>query len=715
MSKLYSRTPIIYQMEATECGAASLSMIFAYWGKHLSLEQMRIETSVSRDGCKAGNIMRAAKRLGMECHGYRKEPEALRDLNFPCMIHWNFNHFVVLEGFKGKYAYINDPAVGRRRLTKDELDECFTGVVLTFKPTKDFVREKRKSSLIPLVRERLSSVRSALVQVLLIGILLIVPGLIIPVMSQVFLDDILIGAGVPWFAQFIVFMCCAVIFRTGLTLLRSAILQRMQNMLVFLSSRRFVEHLFRLPMKFYDQRYTGDLSSRVDNNEKVNSFITGELANTALNIFVAAFYLVILLCYNPIMTLIGLVGLAFNIILVKVSSGAISEIAIKLQQDKGKLFGAVVAGFGITSTIKATGSENAYCSRILGYDAKSSSEEQHMNMVQTVASAIPSVIGSLIDIVLLIVGAFYVIDGDMTIGMLLAFTSLFGSFAEPVEQLVDFVKKIQTLKADMERVNDIMDYPEDEKFTAADTDESITSKLSGAVECRKISFGYSSLSEPLVEDFSFEVQPGSSVAFVGASGSGKSTVTKVISGLYKPWGGNICFDGVPMDRIPAEILNASVSTVSQNVTLFSGSVRDNLTLWNPAVSEMDMINAAKDACIHDTIIQKPGAYDFVLNEGGANLSGGQCQRLEIARALVTNPTVLIMDEATSALDPIVEKQIVDNIKRRGCTCIIVAHRLSAVRDCDKIIVMSDGHIVEQGSHEELTEKQGFYSMLMNIG
>lgn len=713
MSKMYARAPMIYQMEATECGAASLSMIFAYWGRHISLEQMRIETGVSRDGCNAGNIMRAAKRLGMECHGYRKEPKALRKLNYPCMIHWNFNHFVVLEGFRGKYAFINDPAVGRRRLTAEELDECFTGVVLTFRPTADFKKEKKKSTLIPPIMERLTSVKSALMQVILIGILLIVPGLVIPVMSQVFLDDILNSAGVTWFVQFIVFLCCAVIFRAGLTILRSVILQRMQNKLVLISARNFVEHLFCLPMNFYDQRYTGDLSSRVDNNETVNSFITGELANMALNIFVAAFYLVVLLCYNSVMTVIGLGGLAINIVLVKISSDIIGNIAIKLQQDKGKLLGAVVAGLGITSTIKATGSENTYCSRILGYDAKASSGEQHMNRVQTIASAIPSVIGSLIDIVLLIVGAFNVINGNMTIGMLLAFTTLFSSFAEPIEQLVNFIKKIQTLKADMERVNDIMNYPKDEKFSVSGTDNRITSKLSGIVECSGISFGYSIFSAPLIEEVSFELQPGSSVAFVGSSGCGKSTITKIISGLYRPWSGSICFDGVPMDKIPVEIFNASISTVSQNITLFSGSIRDNLTLWNPAVSETDIINAAKDACIHDTIIQKPRAYNFILSEGGTNLSGGQRQRLEIARALVTNPTVLIMDEATSALDPIVEKKIIDNIKRRGCTCIIVAHRLSAVRDCDQIIVMSNGHIVEQGSHEELASTHGYYSRFMN--
>lgn len=713
MGRMYAKTPVIFQMEATECGAASLAMIFAFWGKHLPLEQMRIETGVSRDGCNAGNIMRAAKRFGMECHGYRKEPESLKKLELPCIIHWNFNHFVVLEGFKGKYAYINDPALGRRRLTMQELDECFTGIVLTFRPTDGFVKEKKKRSLLPLIQSRISGVRSELVQIILIGLMLVVPGLAIPILSQVFLDQILGKSGVPWFVGFVLFMISAVLFRAALALLRSYLLRRVQNRLVLVSTKEFVRRLFRLPVNFYDQRYVGDIASRVSNNENINSFITGDLAATVLNIFVSIFYLFVLLCYDPLMTAIGLAGLAVNIIVVRVSSGVISNIAIKLQQDKGKLSGAVCAGLSITSTLKASGAESEYCSRILGYDAKACTGEQYMNKVQTIVDAIPNVVGNIVDVLLLVVGALLVVDGKMTLGMLLAFTSLFDSFAQPVEQLVSFVKKIQTLKADMERVDDIMGYPLDERFVLGIEKEDISAKLSGEVNCSDISFGYSHLGDPLVEELSFSIRPGGSVAFVGASGCGKSTVTKLVSGLYRPWTGMISFDGIPMDNIPPEVLNASVSIVSQNITLFSGSIRDNLTLWNPAISEADMLNAAKDACIHDVIVQKPGAYEYRLSEGGANLSGGQRQRLEIARALVTNPTVLIMDEATSALDPIVEKQIVDNIKRRGCTCIIVAHRLSAVRDCDRILVMSEGHVVEQGTHDELLIQDGHYAKLMN--
>lgn len=712
MSKSYCKTPTIFQMEATECGAASLAMICAYWGKHVPLEQMRVETGVSRDGCNARNIMKAAKRFGMECRGFRKEPASLKTLEMPCLIHWNFNHFVVLEGFKGEYAYLNDPAIGRRKLTMQELDEGFTGVVLTFKPTEQFEKTKKENTLLPLVMKRMSGQKEALAQMICLGLLLILPGLILPVLSQLFLDEILGKADVPWFGHFLGFMAATILFQTVLSLYRSKLLLNMQNKLVLLSSREFLDRLFRLPVNFFDQRSPGDLVGRIENNDHVNTFITGNLAEIVLDIFVAVFYLILLLAYNPVMTGIGMIGIVFNILLAKVTSEKIANMTQKLQQDKGKLAGAVCAGLSVTSTLKASGAESVYSARILGYEAKASTAEQQISRTQTIIGALPGVVGNIIDIIILIVGAMYVINGQMTLGMLSAFSTLFGSFSAPVEELVAFVQQIQTLKVDMERVDDIMRHPMDEKFETISVKEMREAKLSGRVELENVSFGYSRLAKPLVTDFSFSLAPGSSVAFVGSSGCGKSTVSKIVSGLYQPWDGTVRFDGVSMEEIPAEVLHASVSTVSQNISLFSGTIRDNLTLWNPAILEKDMINAAKDACIHDVITQKPGAYDFKLVEGGANMSGGQRQRLEIARALATNPTILIMDEATSALDPITEKKIIDNIKRRGCTCIVVAHRLSAVRNSDEILVMSSGRIVERGTHEELAAMDGYYRQFM---
>ena len=711
MSK-YAKTPTIYQMEATECGAASLSMIFAYFGKNIPLEQMRIETGVSRDGCNAGNIMRAAKKYGFECRGFRKELDGLKELEPPCIIHWNFNHFVVFEGFKGKYAYINDPAMGRRRLTIEDLDDSFTGVVLTFRTTPSFVKEKKKNTTLQFIGARLKGQYGVLFKLLFIGLLLVFPGLVLPVLSQVFMDDILVGGNTDWFGKLILFMLGMILLQVGLTVYRDAILVRLQKKMVLLSARDFLSNMFRLPISFFDQRYVGDLSSRVNNNAKVSDFLAGELAETALNIFVVVFYLILLIIYSPLLTLIAVSTVIVNLLVVKITSDMISNSSIKLQQDSGKLAGAVCAGISITSTLKASGAETEYVSRILGYNAKTISLEQKLSRLQSIINAIPEAVKMLADVLILLVGGSLVISGEMTIGMLIAFTSLFGSFSDPIDKLVGFVKSIQTTKADINRVEDIMKYPTDEKFDDASIKKKINTKLEGSVEMRDITFGYSKLKPPIVSELSFKINCGSSVAFVGSSGCGKSTVSKVVSGLYTPWEGELYFDGIKSDEIPNEVLNASISTVSQNVTLFSGSVRDNLTMWNSNISESDMIAAAKDACIHDIISQKPGGYDFKLSEGASNLSGGQRQRLEIARALATNPTVLIMDEATSALDPVVEKQIIDNIKRRGCTCVIVAHRLSAIRDCDQIIVLAKGQIAQRGTHEELSAVDGHYKQFI---
>lgn len=711
----YKKTPTVFQMEATECGAASLSMIFGYFGKFLPLEQMRIETGVSRDGCNAGNIMRAAKRYGLECKGFRREPEALREIETPCIIHWNFNHFVVFEGFKKGFAYLNDPAIGRRKLTLEELDEGFTGIVLTFKLTDAFEKEKKQNTAWAMIGARLKGQYGVLFKLFYVGLLLVFPGLVLPVLSQVFVDDILVGGYTDWITKILVFMGCLVVLKAGLHYYRDLVLQKLRSKMTLTSGMGFLTHMLRLPMSFFDQRYAGDLVNRMQNNTEVSAFLAGDLAETVLNILVAIFYLVILFIYSPIMTLIGLLNVAVCLGVVLLSKQVISSASIKQQMSGGKLYGAVCAGLSITDTLKASGAENEYVSRVLGYQVKNTNLIQEQTRFQKIISAIPSAAGNITDVLHLLVGGMLVINGHMSMGMLTAFCSLFDSFIEPVNALVGFAQKIQTLKASIGRVEDVQKYPEDVRYEEKTQAAQAHKKLGGEIEVCDISFGYSSLKPPLVDNFSFHLNSGESIAFVGPSGCGKSTVSKVISGLYRPWGGQVLMDGKPMNSIPRECLTASVATVSQNITLFTGSIRDNLTMWNTAILEEDMIAAAKDACIHDFIISCPGGYDYNLSENATNISGGQRQRLEIARALATKPSILIMDEATSALDPIVEKQVMDNIKRRGCTCVIVAHRLSAIRDCNQIVVMRRGKIIQQGTHNSLMAQEGFYkTFIQNI-
>ncbi len=712
MDKIYKKTPTVYQMEATECGAASLAMIMGHYGKFLPLEQLRVETGVSRDGCNAKNILRAARKFGFEAKGYRKDLDGLMKVQLPCIIHWNFNHFVVFEGRKGDSYYINDPAMGRRKLTKEDIDDSFTGVVLIFNPTEDFQKSKKDNRFRAFIKQRLSGQYSSIMALIAIGFLLILPGLLVPVFSQIFIDDILLGGNTDWMAAFLAIMGFTMLFQAFFTYYRGMLLQKLQNKMSLISAHKFLTHMFRLPMNFFDQRYAGDLSERVQNNNNISSFLAGDLAETAMDIFVAVFYLVLLVLYSPILSLIGIIGLGINLVLAKYTAKFMSDAMMKMQQDMGKLMGSLIAGLNIISTLKASGTESEYVSRIMGYYAKTISLEQKVGKTQKMLDAVPEVLGQITNILVLMTGGILVINGNITAGMLIAFSSLLSAFAAPVNKLVSFVQRIQTLKADMSRVADIMNYEEDEKFIEEQNKVKMTSKLTGVIDLENISFGYNILEKPLVENFNFHLESGNSIAFVGASGCGKSTVSKIVSGLYMPWSGEVRMDDLPVKNIPKEILASSVSTVSQEIMLFSGSIRDNITMWNKSIMEQDIIQAAKDACIHDVITKKPGAYEFHLNEGGTNLSGGQRQRLEIARALVTNPSILIMDEATSALDPLAEKEIIDNIKRRGCTCVIVAHRLSAIRDCDEIIVMNHGEIIQRGSHEELSKEAGHYKELI---
>lgn len=706
----YAKTPTVYQMEVTECGAASLAMIFGYFGRYIPLEQARVEVDVTRDGCNAANIMRAAKRFGLNCRGFRREPEALREIETPCIIHWNFNHFVVFEGFKGDYAYLNDPAVGRRRLTPEELDECFTGVVLTFSKTDEFMPLEKGKRAPEFLKSRLKNYLNVLIKLLYIGFLLVFPGLVLPVLSQVFMDDVLVSGYTDWLTKILVFMGCCVGLKVGLSWYRDLILQKLGAHMNLTFNSKFLMHMLRLPIAFFDQRSAGDLVSRMDSNSEINSFLAEDLAETVLNIFVAIFYAVVLFLYSPLLTCIGLANVAICVAVIYFSNRSISSITLRIQMSSGKLYSTMCSGYGITDTIKATSVENEYITRILGNQAKQVNDVQKLYRFQKIVNAIPAATGNLADVLILMVGGILIINGKLTIGMLVAFNSLFDSFCDPINQLVGFIQKIQTLKANICRVDDVESYEEDSRYK--NEDKSPKYIFNGKVELKDISFGYSKIKPPLVENLNFMLEPGESIAFVGPSGCGKSTVSKLVSGLYHPWKGEVLLDDIPIDDIAKSVFNSAVATVSQNISLFSGTIRDNLTMWRTDILEELMDEAAKDACIYDDIMAM-GGYDAKLAEGAQNLSGGQRQRLEIARALVTNPAVLIMDEATSALDAKTEEQVLENIRRRGCTCVIVAHRLSAIRDCGQIIVMQHGRVIETGTHDSLIRKDGYYKKLVS--
>ncbi len=707
------RTPTVYQMEVNECGAASLSMILQYYGKYVPPEEMRVECGVSRNGCNAKNIYLAAERYGMKVTASRRDLDRMIEKSeVPCMLHWNFSHFVVFEGQRlGRYC-LNDPQRGRRRLTYEEMEEGYSGTVLEFEPTENFTRSRSRRTLLRYTLRRLKGQHSVMITLLLIGIATILPGILTPVFSQVFLDDILVGNNISWMKYLLLFMLLTTVFSAYFNYLHARITLLLRTKLSLLSSDRMIGHMLRLPMVFFEQRFAGDLVQRINNNVSVCDFLSSSLVGLAISLLTSVVYLAIMICYSPKLSLIGVIFSISSILIAVAVSTKIRNMAIKFGMDTGKLIGALYNGLAASASLKAVGAENEFAGRVLGYYAEVNNNDQKLGRMQSMMNIIPKAVRSFNNVVLLIFGSVFVVRGDLTPGMMMSFTGFLGSFSGPFESVVGFVRGMQQVKNDMERVEDIMNYAESDTYSNEKDELLGGQKLTGEVEMKEVSFAYGKMDKPFIRNFNMHVPPGGTVAIVGGSGSGKSTISKLASGLYIPWTGQILMDNTGVDRIPADILSSSVAVVTQTISLFDGSIYDNITTWNSSISQEEVVQAAKDAQIHEDIILKPGGYDYILRENGSNMSGGQRQRIEIAKALAVNPTILILDEATSALDATTEKKILDNIKRRRCTCIVVAHRLSTIRDCDEIIVMKNGRIAERGTHDKLIEDDGLYKELV---
>jgi ATP-binding cassette, subfamily C, bacterial len=713
------KTPTLLQMEAVECGAAALGIILGYYGRIVPLAELRVQCGVSRDGSKAGNIVKAAKRYGLIAQGYKSELEQLAKIPPPYIVFWNFNHFLVVEGFTSQRVYLNDPASGPRSVSFSEFDAAFTGVVLAFQPGTEFQRGGKKPSLILALAERLRGSMLAIIYCILAGFLLVIPGIAIPVFSQIFVDQILIENRTDWLRPLLLVMGITVIVQGLLMLLQLRFLRQLKLKLAVGMSGRFLWHILRLPVNFYAQRFAGEISDRIQINDRVADVLSGQLATTVINTIMVIFYAGVMFAYDPILTGIGIIFGMMNVVTLQAISRQRIDANLRLMQDRGKVAGVTIAGLQGIETIKASALESDFFARWSGYYTKVINAQQELDLTNQTLGILPILLNSLTILLILVIGGLRVMDGNLTIGMLVAFQSLMQSFQEPVNNLVNFGSTLQELEADLNRLDDVLQNPTDPILEAKNQLESTNLlshfpnfKLQGYVELCNVTFGYSQIDAPLLEDFSFTLKPGQRVAIVGKSGSGKSTVAKLISGLYQPWSGEILLDGIPLAKIPRSVLTNSLSMVEQEIFLFSGTIRDNLTLWETTIPDSQLVKACTDAAIYDVLRSLPGGLDAEIMEGGVNFSGGQRQRLEIARALVNNPTILVMDEATSALDAEIERIIDQNLRCRGCTCIIVAHRLSTIRDCDEIIVLDNGHIVERGTHAQMWENKGFYTDLI---
>ena len=712
-SKGVAKVPVVMQMEALECGAASLCMVLAYYNKWIPLEQVRSDCGVSRDGSKASNIVLAARNYGMEAAGYRFEPEDLKEnAVFPCIIHWEFNHFVVLDGFKGNKAYINDPAKGNYSVSMERFDESFTGVALMIKPGKDFEPSGNPKSVVRFALNRLEGTQSAVAFVFLTTVITSLIGIVSAGFGRAFLDYLLPGNNPAWIRPFFFGLGLVTLINLIAAWIQAVYSLRLNGKMAVVGNSSYMWKVFRLPMEFFSQRMAGDLLSRQASNASIAGQVVNTVAPLLINTFMMIFYLVVMIRYSWVLTLIGLLSVLINAGLSQYISKKRVNITRVIMRDAGKLAGATVGAIDMIETIKSSGAENGYFERWAGYQASVNTQNVKFEKLNNYLGLVPAVVSSMLDTLILIIGVWMTMKGEFTVGMIMAFQGFMVSFLGPADSVISVGQEIQEMRTGMERIQDVMEYHDDPVFNDIPEADSYA-KLSGNISIRNISFGYCNLAEPLIRDFSLDIQPGQRIAFVGMSGCGKSTLAKLISGLYQPWTGEILFDGKPMSEIDRSIMTGSVAVVDQDIILFEDTIANNIKMWDNSIEDFEMIMAARDAQIHEDIMQRDGGYQYRITEGGKDFSGGQRQRLEIARVLAQDPTVIILDEATSALDAKTENDVVNSIKDRGITCIVIAHRLSTIRDCDEILVMDHGHVVERGNHEQLMALNGVYKELVS--
>ncbi len=712
--KKVAKVPVVMQMEFLECGAASLAMILAYYKRFVPLEQTRKDCGVSRDGSKASNILKAARSYGLNAKAFRYEPGELQQTGkFPCIIHWNLSHFVVLDGFKKNKAIINDPAKGTVAVSMDEFDKSFTGICIEFEPGENFKPGGEQHSIFNFVKTRLTGTTGAVVFTVLITVILSLIGIIKPAFSRIFIDRLISGKSPMWLEPFVGAMFAVMLVELIVGSIKGLHSSKIEGKLSIVANSEYMWHILRTPMDFYSQRMAGDIANRQRQNENVAKELIQTFAPMLMNAAMLVIYLFVMIRYSLPLAVVGVAATLINIIVARVISKKRINITRVQMRDAGKLSGITVTGIEMIETIKSSGAENGYYEKWAGYQASVNTQEVKYARINQYLGAVPEVVSSLADITVIMLGVYLVIKGEFTVGMITAFQGFMNSFNTPAKSFISAGQKIQEMRTNMERIEDVMNYAPDVEYSdAPPSDDASYDKLSGAVEMKNVTFGYSKLDKPLIEDFCLTLTPGKRVAFVGSSGCGKSTIAKLISGLYKPWSGEITFDGKSSDEIDRAVFTSSLAVVDQDVILFEDTVMNNIKMWDTSIEDFEVIMATRDSQMHDDIMARNGGYRSQVMEGGKNFSGGQRQRIEIAHALAQDPTIIIMDEATSALDAKTEYDVVKSIKDRGITCIVVAHRLSTIRDCDEIIVMDKGRVAERGTHEELMANGGLYTELI---
>lgn len=713
VTKGTAKVPVVIQLEALECGAASLTMILAYYKKWIPLEQVRLDCGVSRDGSNAKNILKAARHYGLTARGYRYEPEMLKEKGtFPCIIHWNFNHFVVLCGFKGNKAVINDPAKGTCYISMKEFDKAFTGICLLFEPNENFVPSGKPKSIMKFAMKKLRGTGAAFALMVITTVITSLIGIITPGFSNIFADRLLTGQNLEWFKPFIGGLSVIALLQIISTCINTVYSMKANGKIAVIANSEYMWHVLRMPMGFFSQRMAGDIAARKQQNSEIAGTLISTFAPLAIQAIMMIFYLLVMFRYSIPLTFIAILSIVINLAVSNYISAKRINIMRVATRDSGKLSGTTVAGIEMIESIKSSGAENGFFEKWAGYQASVNASKVKFSELNARLGIIPSLVSTITNVIILMGSVYLCMQGKWTIGMINAYSGFLLSFTSPATKMIEASQSFQEMRTNMERIEDVMEYPTDVEYGKHSNDAEYD-KLKGKIELKNVTFGYSPLSDPLIENFSMTLKPGQRVAFVGSSGCGKSTLSKLISGLYKPWSGEILFDGKPINEIDRNIFTGSLSVVDQDIILFEDTIANNIKMWDNSIEDFEMILAARDAQIHEDIMKREGGYQYILTEGGKDLSGGQRQRLEIARVLAEDPTIIVMDEATSALDAKTEYDVVKSIKDRGITCIVVAHRLSTIRDCDEIIVLNKGKVVERGTHDELFAMGGFYTRLVS--
>lgn len=709
------RTPTVLQMEAVECGAASLAMVLGHHGRHVPLEELRIACGVSRDGSRASNLLKAARGYGLTAKGMQMDLAALAEVRAPAVLFWEFNHYVVYDGMGRRLGrrgvYINDPAKGRRFVPMEEFDGSFTGVVLVMEPGDGFTRGGRRPGVLGAMPARLRGTAGALPAAVLASLLLVAVGAAVPALSRTYIDMFLIGHQTSLLGVLFASMATCVLLTLVLTWLQQANLLHGRIISSTLSSARFLRHLLRLPVTFFAQRSPADLVQRLQSNDQVAETLARDLAAAGVDAIVVVLYAVLLYTYDPQLTFLGIGVALLNVVAMRLVVRLRATRTAKLRADTARLTTTSYTGLQLIETMKATGGEDGYFRKWAGQHATTLEEQQRLGVPSAWLGVVAPTLATVNSALILWIGGLRAVEGHISVGLLVAFQALVTRFTAPLTRLNGVAGRIQDFAADVARLKDVENFQADPLYTRPGGGDS-TRRLHGHVELENVTFGYSPLDQPLLTGFDLTVGPGRQVALVGGSGSGKSTVSRLISGLYTPWDGVIRIDGRRLEDIPRGALATSVSFVDQDVFLFEGSVRDNVALWDPSVPDEAVVEALKDAALYDVVSRRPGGIHSTVEQDGRNFSGGQRQRLEIARALVRRPSILVLDEVTSALDAETEQVVMDNLRRRGCACVVIAHRLSTVRDSDEIVVLQHGTVVERGRHEELVAHGGAYAALV---